>query len=96
LSWLVLLIVLVLLVLPLLHPQFAVLDECTSAVSIDVEKKLYEAAKTHGVTSITISQRLALEEFHTHELQLGDSVSDAGWKLRPIHQQPSRPSSPLQ
>lgn len=66
-------------------PKFAVLDECTSAVSIDVEKKLYEAASDHNITSITISQRLALEEFHTHELQLGDSVSEAGWKLRTIH-----------
>lgn len=61
------------------------LDECTSAVSIDVEKKLYEAAKNHGITSITISQRLALEEFHNQELQLGDSVSDQGWKIRDIH-----------
>ncbi len=54
------------------------------AVSIDVEKKLYEAARDHGITSITISQRLALEEFHTQELQLGDSVGDDGWTLRDI------------
>ena len=60
------------------------LDECTSAVSIDVEKKLYEAARSHGITSITISQRLALEEFHTQELQLGDAVSDKGWMIRNI------------
>ena len=65
-------------------PQFAVLDECTSAVSIDVEKKLYQAARDHNITSITISQRLALEDFHSQELQLGDSVSEQGWKIRAI------------
>ena len=45
----------------------------------------YYLAKNHGITSITISQRLALEEFHNQELQLGDSVSDQGWKIRDIH-----------
>ena len=33
-----------------------------------------------GITSITISQRLALTEFHTHELALGQ-VSESGWRL---------------
>ena len=60
------------------------LDECTSAVSIEVEEALYKAAHERGITSITISQRLALEEFHSHELALGDAHGDAGWTLRPI------------
>ena len=44
------------------NPRFAILDECTSAVSIDVEKKLYTSAYDRDITSITISQRLALGE----------------------------------
>ena len=65
-------------------PQFAVLDECTSAVSIDVEEALYKAAHERGITSVTISQRLALEEFHAHELSLGEEHGARGWSLRPM------------
>ena len=62
-------------------PRFGVLDECTSAVSIDVEERLYRAAEAYGITSITLSQRLALTEFHTHELRLGVE-SQSGWTLQ--------------
>ena len=66
------------------NPSFAVLDECTSAVSIDIERKLYESAHAQGITSITISPRLALEEFHSQELRLGDANGVDGWALRDI------------
>ena len=46
-------------------PKYGVLDECTSAVSVDVEEKLYTEAAARDITCITISQRLALEEFHS-------------------------------
>ena len=65
-------------------PAFAVLDECTSAVSIDVEEALYKSALEHGITSITISQRLALEEFHSEELAMGVSDNELGGKLRSL------------
>ena len=39
-------------------------DECTSAVSVDVEEKLYAEAEKMGITSVTLSQRLALTQFH--------------------------------
>ena len=61
-----------------------VLDECTSAVSIDVEEELYRAAFARGITCITISQRLALEEFHTQELSFG-ADNDDGWELRALN-----------
>ena len=64
-------------------PSFGVLDECTSAVSQDVEEKLYQNANKNGITCITISQRLALEEFHTQELHLGANTA-RGWTLREI------------
>ena len=49
-------------------------------MSVDVERRLYQAAIEMGITSITISQRLALTEFHENELRLGE-VTDAGWSL---------------
>ena len=55
-----------------------------TAVSVDVEEKLYRQAHAQNITSITISQRLALEEFHTQELKLGDANGAEGWALRQI------------
>ncbi len=39
------------------RPKYAILDECTSAVSSDVEGRMYESLKAVGVTLITISLR---------------------------------------
>jgi ABC-type uncharacterized transport system fused permease/ATPase subunit len=65
------------------QPTFAVLDECTDAVSVDVEEKLYTSLVDAGVTIITISKRLALTEFHAHELQFGAPTSK-GWDYHSI------------
>jgi hypothetical protein len=42
----------------------------TDAVSVDVEEGLYMSLRDAGVTTITISKRLALTDFHDAELQL--------------------------
>ena len=45
-------------------PKFAILDECTSAVSIKDEEILYSKSKELGISLITISHRPTLWKFH--------------------------------
>jgi ATP-binding cassette, subfamily D (ALD), member 3 len=50
-------------------PLFAILDECTSAVSVDVEAILYNTAKRRGITLFTVSHRSTLFKFHDYILK---------------------------
>ena len=50
-------------------PRYAILDECTSSVPLDVERAMYETAKGLGVTLMTVSHRRSLWRFHGWILQ---------------------------
>ncbi|KAH8368363.1 hypothetical protein KR084_010405 [Drosophila pseudotakahashii] len=51
------------------RPQFAILDECTSAVSVDVEGKMYSYCREVGITLFTVSHRKSLWAHHDYYLQ---------------------------
>eukprot|EP01051_Picozoa_sp_SAG22_P002803 SAG22_NODE_129_length_18679_cov_40.656028_2_plen_121_part_00 len=70
------------------RPKFGVMDECTSAVSVDAEAELYKAVYELGITCITISQRLGLEQFHSTELRFGANTAE-GWTRHEIEAKPS-------
>lgn len=56
-------------------PEFAILDECTSTISVEVEHMLYTKAKSLGITVFTISHRASLFKFHEHYLKFeGDGI----------------------
>lgn len=51
------------------RPRYAILDECTSSVTLEMEKTMYEQAKALGVTLMTVSHRRSLWQYHNHILQ---------------------------
>ncbi|XP_029474557.1 ATP-binding cassette sub-family D member 3 isoform X2 [Rhinatrema bivittatum] len=51
-------------------PQFAILDECTSAVSVDVEGYIYSHCRKVGITLFTVSHRKSLWMHHEYYLHM--------------------------
>ncbi|OXU24813.1 ATP-binding cassette sub-family D member 3 [Nasonia vitripennis] len=62
-------------------PQFAILDECTSAVSVDVEDSMYSYCKKANITLFTVSHRRSLWKHHEYYLQMDGRGS---FEFKPI------------
>ncbi|XP_055723218.1 ATP-binding cassette sub-family D member 3-like isoform X1 [Salvelinus fontinalis] len=65
-------------------PQFAILDECTSAVSVDVEDFIYSHCRTVGITLFTVSHRKSLWKHHEYYLHMDGRGS---YEFKPITQE---------
>lgn len=63
------------------RPQYAILDECTSAVSVDVEGHLYSYMKACGITLITVSHRDTLWKYHDYLLRFH---GDREYEFKPM------------
>lgn len=51
------------------RPKYAILDECTSSVTLEMEKVMYDHAKELGITLMTVSHRRSLWKYHGLILQ---------------------------
>ncbi|CAK1356248.1 unnamed protein product [Cercospora beticola] len=51
------------------RPKYAILDECTSSLTPEVEKIMYDEAKALGITLMTVSHRRSLWRYHGWILQ---------------------------
>lgn len=62
-------------------PQFAILDECTSAVSVDVEDSMYSYCRNENITLFTVSHRRSLWKHHDYYLHMDGRGS---YEFQPI------------
>lgn len=63
------------------QPKFAVLDECTAAVSADGEVVLYKAMAGAGITMLSVAHRKAVMQFHEVAVVLDGA---GGWELKEL------------
>lgn len=65
------------------RPKFAMLDECTSAMTAENETHSFQLVKSLGTTLFTVAHQPTLRNFHTHEL-LFDGVGGCVHRLLPV------------
>ena len=54
-------------------PYFAILDECSSRVSADMEREFYNKNKELGISLFTIAHRISLFKYHDKYLKIEKS-----------------------
>jgi ATP-binding cassette subfamily D (ALD) protein 3 len=62
-------------------PIFAILDECTSSTSLDIEKIVYDQCRKMKITLFTVSHRLSLYQFHDFILRFD---GEGGWSFEEL------------
>ncbi|KAJ1680286.1 ATP-binding cassette long-chain fatty acid transporter pxa2 [Spiromyces aspiralis] len=72
------------------RPKFAIMDECTSAVSMDVERTMYTHASNLGISMLTVSHRQSLWQYHNYVLQFD---GQGHYRFAPFD--PSKPLPPF-
>ena len=63
------------------RPKYAILDECTSSLTAEIERTIYTEAKRLGITLMTVSHRRSLWRYHGWILQFDGQGSYVFTKL---------------
>jgi ABC-type methionine transport system ATPase subunit len=66
------------------RPKYAILDECTSAVSDEVEGTIYASCRLLGITIFTVSHRPSLAKYHNTVLRF---EGETRWSVKEIDSQ---------
>ena len=75
----------------LYHPMITFLDEATSAISFEQEKKIYEECKRQNITVVSCGHRSTLLDYHnvilkmqTNDVSSSESSSASSWTMQRI------------
>lgn len=69
----------------LAKPSLVIIDEGSSALSLEAERRMYKAIENLGITIISVGHRPSLLSFHDKILRLGKSNSS--WNIEYINQE---------